>query len=1512
MKPIAQRTGEPVELDMTLDSSIGSVAVVGGGIGGMQTALDLAESGYKVYLVEKESSIGGRMAQLDKTFPTNDCAMCMISPKLVECGRHRNIEIITNADVESLVGEPGDMKLRLTQRARYVDDELCNACGLCEQACPIRLPDEFNGELQQRSAIYRRYPQAIPGTYVIDKQGVSPCRIACPAGVNGHGYVALTAQGRIEDAYKLIRSRHPLPSVCGRVCHHPCEQSCHRGAYDAPVGINDIKRYVGDTMLTRASSNGVKLSDYSSLDLRGDPELDPSPVIEAREGKVAIVGSGPAGLTAAYDLAQLGYGVTIFEAAPVAGGMLTLGIPEYRLPRDILQAEIQVILDLGIELKTGCRVGTDISMQQIRDDFDSVLLAVGMSHSRPLDVPGEDLNGVLQGIEFLRDMNLGNAPTIGKHVAIIGGGNTAIDAARSVLRMGAEEVTIVYRRTEAEMPAIAEEIEHAHEEEIKFYTLATPVEFLGDGNSQLTAMRCIRMELGEPDESGRRRPVPVEGSEFDLPVDTVIVAIGQTPDLSFVEGICEIERDSLVLDPATLATGVDGIFASGDVVTGPRSVVEAVAQGHQAALSIDRHLRQVDMAVGREIPERQEADIPARQPNKTERQIAPFVSPTARRQDFREIFQTLSDEQALAEASRCLSCADCAECMQCVEACDPKAIMHQDVDKRIELDVGGVVLAVGYDLFDATQLGEYGFGRYPNVVTNLQFERMLSASGPYAGHIPIESVEGRPKKIAFIQCVGSRDLRNNPYCSGVCCMVTAKEAIVAKEHDHEIESTVFYMELRAFSKGFDRLIHRAKNEHGVRYVRSMVSEVIQLPDTGTLLLRYRDEDGNVEEEEFDLVVLATGMRPSEAGQELAKRIDVELDQYGFARTLAEQAVQTTRPGVFVTGAFSGPKDIPETVMEASGVAAAIQKSLAQARHTQTIPGDYPAERDVLGEEPRIGVFVCHCGSNIAGVVDSAGVAEFAANLPNVVHSENVLYACSQDNLERLKQAVEEKNLNRLLVASCTPRTHEPLFHETCKEAGLNPFLFEMADIREQVSWVHMDIPDAATQKAKHLVEMAVNKAALLKPLGKQKIVMRPSTLVVGGGMSAVAAALAIVDGGFEAHVVTTQKGLLCNLPASMMDADAIAKFNEMRSQLLEHPLATVHTESQILDHDGFAGQFVTTIRTPGSEIAIEHGTAILATEGQEVATSSYSLGDRVGTQGQLTQKLFGGADALTKDAKRYVMIQCVDSRCDERLYCSRFCCDTALRNALALLDREPTAQITVLYQEMMTYGLLEDKFLEARDRGIRFLRYPQGQMPQVAETDDGVSITYRDTVLRRDVSIRADRVVLSTGMDPDPVNSELGGLFKIPLDEDGFFHEAHVKLRPVDFASKGLFVCGLGHAPHSVTELITEAYAAAGRAATLLSSPYLEAGGVVSTVEKDKCVACLTCVRECPFSAAHLDVDNLATVDPAKCQGCGICAAECPVKAIQLQQFEDIQEISMLSALDHMQRPSLTAKKMVR
>ncbi|MBN2397431.1 MAG: FAD-dependent oxidoreductase, partial [Deltaproteobacteria bacterium] len=942
---------------MVKDSEkVGAVMVVGSGIAGIQSSLDLANSGMKVYLVENDISIGGIMAQLDKTFPTNDCSACILSPKLVEVGRHPNVEILTKRTVKGVDGEPGRFEVKLSSAPRFVDVDKCTGCGDCAKVCPVTVPNVFNEGLDDRKAIYRKFPQAIPSAFAIDKIGTAPCKAACPTHISVQGYVALIAEGKYKEALQLIKQENPLPAVCGRVCNHPCEAACKRGEVDDPVSIMYLKRFVAD------------------LDLNDETKYVPE-VKEKKDKKVAIIGAGPAGLTAAYYLAIEGYQVTIFEALPVPGGMLTVGIPEYRLPKAVLNAEIKTIEELGVEIKCNTKVGTDITMDELQKEFDATFIGVGSHVSSKLGVPGEDddLEGVVHGIDFLRRVALGEKVFLGERVAVVGGGNVAMDAVRTALRTGSKEAFVLYRRTRAEMPAADEEIEEALQEGIKMEFLAAPVKVLGSGG-KVTGIECIRMELGEPDASGRRRPVPIKGSEFTIEADAIIPAIGQTSDLSFVNedsGIAINKWNTFDVDAVTFATNVEGVFAGGDDVTGPATVVEAINAGKEAAKSIDRYLRGEDIKLGRARDWKQgiadQADNSS--VKKEPRPSMPELEPATRRTNFEEVVKGYSEEDVIREAKRCLSCGVCSECYQCVEACVAGAIDHEMVEREETVEVGAIIAAPGTELFNASLRGEYGFGIYDNVVTSIQFERILSASGPYFGHVQRISDGKEPKKVAFIQCVGSRDSNcGNSWCSSVCCMYATKEAIIGKEHAKGLEPTIFYIDIRAYGKDFDRFVNRAQNEYGIRYIRSMPSSVKELQQSKNLLLTYVREDGTLVEEEFDMVVLSVGLAPPKEARELAESLGVELEEHGFCKTSLENPVQTSRDGIFVCGVFGGPKDIPETVMEASGAAACAEGLLAAQRGSLTIAEELPEEMDMRGTGPRIGAFICHCGINIGGVV----------------------------------------------------------------------------------------------------------------------------------------------------------------------------------------------------------------------------------------------------------------------------------------------------------------------------------------------------------------------------------------------------------------------------------------------------------------------------------------------------------------------------------------------------------------
>ena len=703
-----------------------SILVVGGGIAGIQASLDLANMGFKVYLVEKSPSIGGRMSQLDKTFPTNDCAMCILAPKMIEASQRSNIELLTYSEIKEVSGEVGNFRVKVEKKATYVDWNKCTGCGLCVEGCPVIIPDEFNRGLGKRKAIFMLYPQAVPKKCVIDKREERPCKAACmdacPAHTNVPGYIKLIAEGQFKEAYKLIRETNPFPASVGRVCYAPCEQVCNRGQIDESMAIRDLKR--------------VPAEQWNIEELE-------VPTIVKTDKKVAIVGAGPAGLTAANDLALKGHNVTIFEALPEPGGMLRVGIPEYRLPKQILRKEIDYIQKLGVEIKTGIQVGKDVTLQELRKDHDAIFVGIGAHGGMKLGVEGEDTPGVIEGVRFLRDVNLGTKVEIGKKVAVIGGGNTAIDCARTARRLGAGEVTIIYRRSRAEMPAAEEEIAAAEEEGIKIEFLTTPTRFLSE-NEKLAKIECIKMQLGEPDASGRPRPVPIKDSEFTVPVDTVIAALGQAAETEFVKelGISLSKRGTIEIDTKTGATNIEGVFSGGDVVTGPAFVIDAIAAGKTAAGSIDRYLKGESLEVAEEKKEPEkfsEEEIEDRKKRfPAAKRIKMREEPVEKRvKDFREAAPGYSLEEALEEASRCLAgqIEGCIECHECERRCDANAIVYTMKDEDIEVNVGAIIVATGLDFYDVSGLVEYGYGKIKNVVTAIEYERLTSASGPTMGSL---------------------------------------------------------------------------------------------------------------------------------------------------------------------------------------------------------------------------------------------------------------------------------------------------------------------------------------------------------------------------------------------------------------------------------------------------------------------------------------------------------------------------------------------------------------------------------------------------------------------------------------------------------------------------------------------------------------------------------------------------------------------------------------------------------
>jgi len=878
---------------------------------------------------------------------------------------------------------------------------------------------------------------------------------------------------------------------------------------------------------------------------------------------------------------------------------------------------------------------------------------------------------------------------------------------------------------------------------------------------------------------------------------------------------------------------------------------------------------------------------------------------------------------ALRDSAHCLQLTDKLDCKGCTNICEAQAIMPDDAPREEDIEVGAVILAPGFDEFDPTVKYELGYSRFADVVTSIEFERILSASGPYSGHLLRPSDGKEPKRIAFLQCVGSRDVQvGNAYCSSVCCMYAIKEAVIAKEHAHNVETTIFYMDMRCYGKDFDKYYERARDEYGVRFVRSRVAKVDRLPD-GSLDVVYTTEDDRLVHEAFDLVVLSVGLEPSRGIRELIDKLDLRRGEGGFCFTPEFAPLDTSREGIYVCGAASGPKDIPETVVQASGAAAQAGRLLAPARGTLTKEKEYPPEIDISGQPPRVGVFVCHCGINIAGTVDVEAVEEYARTLPYVVYAGRNLFTCSQDTQDAMKKIIEEHQLNRVVVASCTPRTHEPLFQETIHEVGLNPYLFELANIRDQCSWVHMHLPAEATEKAKDLVRMAVGRVVQSRPLHGHPLPVTHSALVVGGGISGMAAALNLAGQGYDVALVEREPVLGGNarhLRRTLRTRDVQAALEGMIAQVEAEPRITVFTNATVKQIDGFVGSFQTTIEQGPNghgptETTIKHGVVILATGAEERRTSRYLYGQdpRVMTQRELETALADGALRLPEGRPAtVVMIQCVESRNDEHPYCSRVCCSQALKNAITIKQTHPEANVLVLYRDIRSYGLREKYYQQARDLGVLFVHYDtepdergRGGEPLVEQRDGALYVSAFDPISQQNLTFVADVLALSVGIGPREDAEHLSTMLKVPLNAERFFLEAHMKLRPVEFATEGVFLAGMAHGPKFIEESIAQAAAAASRACTVLSKDEIISPGTVAHVDEMCCVACGDCADVCPFQAieivnkevARRTFKECAEVNPALCKGCGTCAAACRSGCITLDGFDDMQIMAQIAAL---------------
>ena len=1486
------------------NGKIGSVIVVGGGITGMQSALDLADQGFLVHLLEEKSAIGGKMAQLDKTFPTNDCAMCNISPKLVEASRHPNIEIITNSSILGVSGKKGNFSVQIRQNPRYVDNDKCVACNDCVEVCPITIPDIFNEELIAKTAIFKEYPQAIPNAYAIEKAGIAPCRAGCPAGQRAQGYIALITQGRYREALRVIKEDNPFPSVCSRTCHRPCESKCSLNLVGDPVNIMALKRFVVDYSLAY-----------------GREKIQPVP--RTRPEWVAIVGAGPAGLTAAHDLAKLGYGTTVYEALPVAGGMMRVGIPAHRLPKGDLQQDIDDILALGVVLKTNHPIKDPKTL--LEDGYDAVCLATGIStEDHTLGIDGEDAEGVIPAATFLRKINLAEPVLIGDRVAVIGGGITALDAAAVARRLGSSTIYLVLHQPRGELPAYHWELDAVESEGIQILERTAATRILTE-NGVVAGIELAETSRGfTKDDKGRSRPKTKQGTEFTLEVDTIIGTVGQFSDLRFLDQ----QYDDLAGDKRTLASDIPGLFVVGGPKTGASYIIEAISLGHRAANSIHNYLQGNPLDQS-DLPDPQIVEITREELRNRiqtgDYRVSPRVEPSLipmeeRISGFREVNLGITEQQARKEAARCLQCGICSECQSCVIACGADAIDLDMAPQERSLQSGGIILAPGYQTFQAEKAEEYGFGRFPNVLTSIQFERLLSASGPTMGHIQRPSDRKSPRRIAFLQCIGSRD-QAHPYCSSICCMASTKEAIIAKEHDPDLDIHIFLMDLRAFSKGYWDYFNRAKDHYGIQYHYCRVSSLTETPSGNDLILRFPtnpEDPSNIDTDIFDMVVLSVGMEIPENLKILAQQLGVELDNNGFCQCQSDTPLETNLPGVFAAGAFRGPKDIPESVIEASGAAGAAAAYLGEVRNTQTTQRTYPEERDTSCQPPRIGVFICHCGTNIGGYLNVDDVTQYASSLPQVVHAESNLYSCSQDSVKHITETVLEKDLTRVVVASCSPLTHQPLFQDSIREAGLNPYLIEMANIRNHCSWVHSDDSPAATQKAQELIRMAVAKVNRHTPQHTIDVPVQKSALVVGGGAAGMTASLTLASQGFPVHLVEKEEhlgGHLNKLFTPLGDYDPQQILADLLEKINNQSLITLHTGSRVIGSSGFKGNFTSQIKNNAGEvISIRHGATILAIGGEEYRGPDYGFGShpRIITQQDLERGLSDKslAEILPADGS-IVMIQCVGPAEE---YCSRICCTNALKNALALKKAFPDLKIQILYKDIRVYGLTEQLYTEVRDLGVLFFRYDDSHKPEVEinsagssseATDSDILVKSWDLSLNRPVVLDPDLVVLSMPVTPPDGMKELANQFKVSLDQDGFFLEAHVKLRPVDFSTEGIYMAGLAHYPKLIEESIIQAKAAASRASIILSKDTLKAGGSVSVVNQSACTGCLTCVRVCPFEVPGIQNDVLgaggilgaAYIEPAVCQGCGICVAECPAQAIDLMYYTDSQLKAKVAAL---------------
>ena len=838
------------------------------------------------------------------------------------------------------------------------------------------------------------------------------------------------------------------------------------------------------------------------------------------------------------------------------------------------------------------------------------------------------------------------------------------------------------------------------------------------------------------------------------------------------------------------------------------------------------------------------------------------------------------------------------KCKVCEKVCPAGAINFAEPEKKFSLKVGAVILAPGGMTYDPGCSDSFGYKKYPNIVTSLEFERMLSASGPTAGHL-LRPSDGRElKKIAWIQCVGSRDERpsGNRYCSSICCTYAVKEAMLAKEHcSGELDAAIFYIDIRTNGKDFERYYNRAKNELGVRFIKAKIANAPSVSGSETHLISYVDEVGCSQAEEFDLVVLSVGLEATGISAELAQKSGIKLNKHGYAETCGFTPVSTSRTGIYVGGAFQAPKDIPSCVIDASAAAGMAASRLAEVRWSQTKFQEIPPEQDIRGQIPRIGVFVCCCGTNIAGVVDVPAVVDFAQKLPGVVYAEENLFSCSQDTQDKIAQIIKEKELNRAVVAACSPKTHEPLFQETLINAGLNKYLFEMANIRNHCSWVHKDAPELATQKAKDMVRMAVAKAKLLEPLEELEIEVTHAALIIGGGVAGMETAKNLAEQGYQIYLLEKDDrlgGRVLQLYQTWQGENISNYLNQLIGFVNAHENIEIFLNAKIEKVEGFVGNFQTSIKSCNSFRVLEHGVTVIACGARELKPDLHLYGrdTRVVTGLELQQRLLEAEAELRPVQKKVVFIQCVGSRIPERPYCSKLCCSQSISSALKLKKLNPESDIFILYRDIRTYGFQEEIYHQARAAGIVFIRFNPDEAFAVNQDENKqLTVSFTDTVLKRRMQLRPELLVLASAIVPEAHNP-LAQFFKISQNEDNFFMEAHAKLRPVDCATDGVFICGLAHAPKPIDESIAQAHAVAARAATILSRERIKGDGIVAYIDPELCSGCLGCVEVCPYGAiSFVEEKKSVEVNPALCKGCGACAAACPSEVPVIRGFNNQQ-----------------------